>query len=142
MLTLYRRLWTLVTAVALLGALHKVFTNYTSQPPYEPQVLVQVQVYEPVKPSRISVPSPRPLALEEHIYHADGLLEPVAAGRHPVYDLIARAEKEWKAKQKRASRTLKEAVAEYTRRYARQPPKGFDKWCVQPFCSILRRISP
>src|SRR5690606_31319995 len=31
-------------------------------------------------------------------------------------------------KHDRASRTLKEACAEYKRRYGRRPPKGFEKW--------------
>lgn len=48
--------------------------------------------------------------------------------QHPILELIANAEKKWDELQKRQSKTLKEAVAEYKRRYMRNPPKGFDKW--------------
>jgi len=51
-------------------------------------------------------------------------------GRHPIYDLIERAEAEWDKKLKRQSKGLSEAVAEYKRRYRRAPPKGFDDWCA------------
>ncbi|KAJ8507642.1 hypothetical protein ONZ45_g10011 [Pleurotus djamor] len=63
-----------------------------------------------------------------HIYRQDGLLEAGTTGKHPVLELIQKAEKEWKEKQKRASRSLSQAVAEYERRYKRLPPKGFDAW--------------
>lgn len=47
---------------------------------------------------------------------------------HPMLTLIKRAETEWNAKVERQSKTLKEAVQEYRRRYKRNPPRGFDKW--------------
>lgn len=47
---------------------------------------------------------------------------------HPILTLIKRAETEWNAKVERQSKTLKEAVDEYRRRYKRNPPRGFDKW--------------
>ncbi|WVQ95730.1 hypothetical protein IAU59_002829 [Kwoniella sp. CBS 9459] len=47
---------------------------------------------------------------------------------HPIYQLIRDARVEWDEKVKRQSKTLKEAVEEYKRRYRRMPPKGFDKW--------------
>ncbi|KAG8961623.1 Glycosyltransferase Family 90 domain containing protein [Tulasnella sp. 419] len=49
-------------------------------------------------------------------------------GPHPVYDLIRRSERAWEEKHAKASRTLRDAVKEYRRRYNRWPPKGFDKW--------------
>ncbi|BGP32207.1 hypothetical protein JCM10296v2_003987 [Rhodotorula toruloides] len=48
--------------------------------------------------------------------------------RHPIHDLIANATKQWEAKLARQSKTLEEAVREYTRRFGRRPPKGFDDW--------------
>lgn len=48
--------------------------------------------------------------------------------RHPILTLVDEAEKAWNALVKKQSRTLREAVAEYRRRYRRNPPKGFDKW--------------
>ncbi|KAF9489253.1 hypothetical protein BDN71DRAFT_1456332 [Pleurotus eryngii] len=57
-----------------------------------------------------------------------GLFEDRRRGRHPVIELVERAEKEWERKHQRASETLSEAVAEYKRRYKRLPPKGFDDW--------------
>ena len=47
---------------------------------------------------------------------------------HPIYQLIRDGREAWEAKVARQSKTLKEAVEEYKRRYHRQPPKGFDKW--------------
>ncbi|KZV78280.1 hypothetical protein EXIGLDRAFT_847684 [Exidia glandulosa HHB12029] len=51
-----------------------------------------------------------------------------AGGRHPIYDLIARAEYLWEEKLATQSRTLRQACDEYERRYNRHPPKGFDQW--------------
>ncbi|WVQ96174.1 hypothetical protein IAU59_003277 [Kwoniella sp. CBS 9459] len=47
---------------------------------------------------------------------------------HPIYQLIESARSEWDAKVNRQSKTLREAVEEYTRRYKTMPPQGFDKW--------------
>ena len=41
---------------------------------------------------------------------------------------MADAEKNFKKLLSRQSTTLKKAVAEYNRRYGRNPPKGFDQW--------------
>ncbi|KAF5309861.1 hypothetical protein D9619_010501 [Psilocybe cf. subviscida] len=68
------------------------------------------------------------VVLGKHKYRPDGLLEVNEDGPHPIYELISRAEKEWEAKLSRASKTLEDAVAEYSRRYKRDPPKGFDLW--------------
>jgi hypothetical protein len=68
--------------------------------------------------------------IQSHSFRSDGLLEVNPNGRHPIYDLIERAEAEWDKKMKRQSRTLDEAVVEYKRRYRRAPPKGFDEWWV------------
>ncbi|KAG8914632.1 Glycosyltransferase Family 90 domain containing protein, partial [Tulasnella sp. 417] len=63
-----------------------------------------------------------------HHYRPDGVLEVNQHGPHPIYEIVAWAEKEWKSKNAKASKTLDQAVAEYKRRYGRSPPKGFDKW--------------
>lgn len=68
--------------------------------------------------------------LEQHIFRPDGLLQVNPAGPHPIFELIKRAEADWEGKVNRASKTLEEAVAEYKRRYYRDPPIGFDDWCV------------
>ncbi|KAG1724298.1 glycosyl transferase family 90-domain-containing protein [Suillus paluster] len=73
-------------------------------------------------------PLPRPIPRPAHTFRPDGLLEVNPDGRHPILDLIARAEQEWDAKLAHVSQTLPEAVHEYRRRYARAPPPGFDKW--------------
>ena len=49
-------------------------------------------------------------------------------GAHPIFQLVSTAEKRWKDKLARASKTLDEAVKEYQRRYNRLPPRGFDDW--------------
>lgn len=66
----------------------------------------------------------------EHHYRDDGLVEVNPEAPHPIFELIQKAEKEWEEKKKRASTTLDEAIIEYKRRYKRNPPKGFDQWCV------------
>lgn len=63
-----------------------------------------------------------------HHYGEDGILQVNQHGPHPIYEMVAWAEKEWKSKNAKASKTLDQAVAEYKRRYGRSPPKGFDKW--------------
>jgi hypothetical protein len=67
--------------------------------------------------------------LQPHVFRSDGLLEVNPNGRHPMYDLIERAEAGWAEKLKMQSKSLDEAVLEYERRYHRAPPKGFDDWC-------------
>ena len=47
---------------------------------------------------------------------------------HPIPHLMAEAEEKFKHLLSRQSKTLKRAVAEYKRRYGRNPPKGFDQW--------------
>jgi hypothetical protein len=69
-----------------------------------------------------------------HVWRLDGLLEVNPQGRHPIYDLVEKAKKKWNAKVARQSKTLKDAVREYRRRYQRDPPVGFDRWCVE--CSL------
>ncbi|RDB30050.1 Beta-1,2-xylosyltransferase 1 [Hypsizygus marmoreus] len=66
--------------------------------------------------------------LQSHRYRPDGLLEVNPDGPHPIYELIRNAEAEWEAKVAHSSKTLKDAVAEYERRYKRPPPLGFDDW--------------
>ena len=85
---------------------------------------------EPV-PERKLHPVPRkplPPALEKHNFRSDGLLQVNMEGAHPIFELISRAEKEWEAKLRGASKTFQEAVQEYKKRYKRAPPKGFDLW--------------
>ncbi|BGP48291.1 hypothetical protein JCM10450v2_004163 [Rhodotorula kratochvilovae] len=76
----------------------------------------------------------RPLTPEEleaqsrHTFHPNGLLLVNPKGRHPIHLLIEDAERKWKEKVARQSKTLSEAVREYKRRHRRNPPKGFDDW--------------
>lgn len=84
-------------------------------------------------------PSTKP-RLEKHTYRPDGLLEVNHNGPHPIFELVRRAEREWEEKLKRASKTLVDAVKEYQRRYKRDPPKGFDLWCVINFGDISHLI--
>ena len=71
-----------------------------------------------------------PDASTEHVYRSDGLLEVNPRGRHPIFELIERSETQWKDRVAGQSRTFKQAVAEYKRRYQRPPPKGFEIWSV------------
>ena len=47
---------------------------------------------------------------------------------HPIHQLITRAEKEQRKTLSQQSKSFKEAVAEYRRRYKVAPPPHFDKW--------------
>lgn len=48
--------------------------------------------------------------------------------QHPISMLMEEAEEKFRKKLKSQSKTLKDAVVEYKRRYQREPPKGFDDW--------------
>ncbi|KAF4616689.1 hypothetical protein D9613_008818 [Agrocybe pediades] len=61
-------------------------------------------------------------------YLANGHLEVNPNASHPILELISNAQKSWREKLDRASKTLEEAVIEYKRRYKRPPPMGFDHW--------------
>lgn len=70
-----------------------------------------------------------------HTFHPNGhlIVAPVASfdsppAPHPILTLIKRAERQWNRKVAKQSKTLKDAVVEYRRRYSRNPPRGFDKW--------------
>jgi len=47
---------------------------------------------------------------------------------HPIPRLMANAERRFRTLLSRQSHSLRGAVAEYKRRYGRNPPKGFDAW--------------
>lgn len=70
-----------------------------------------------------------------YTFHKNGhlLVAPLAEfasppSPHPILALIKRAENQWSHKVARQSKTLKDAAAEYRRRYTRNPPKGFEQW--------------
>lgn len=65
-----------------------------------------------------------------HMYSPTGhlVLSSDSTAPHPIPQLLALGETRWEELLSRQSRTLGEAVTEYKRRYARLPPKGFDKW--------------
>ena len=64
----------------------------------------------------------------QHTFLDNGLLKVNPDGQHPIHDLLDRAQETWESKVNRASKTLRQAVNEYRRRYGRAPPKGFDRW--------------
>lgn len=81
-------------------------------------------------PSRSPIRLPR-IPLGSHRFLDNGLVEVNPDGPHPIFHLIERAEAQWKEKLAKASSSLDEAVAEYRRRYNRDPPRGFDDWWAQ-----------
>ncbi|KAK8858385.1 hypothetical protein IAR55_002612 [Kwoniella newhampshirensis] len=48
--------------------------------------------------------------------------------KHPILELMEQGKKRWDDLLARQSKTLPQAVTEYTRRYGRAPPKGFEEW--------------
>ena len=66
--------------------------------------------------------------LASHKFRDDGLLEVNPEGRHPIYDLMSRAERIWEDKLASQSKTLGEAINQYRQRYHREPPLGFGDW--------------
>ncbi|WVW82295.1 hypothetical protein I302_104301 [Kwoniella bestiolae CBS 10118] len=64
----------------------------------------------------------------EHRFLPNGLLIPNIHSPHPIFELISRSKKNWQKKLDGQSKTLSEAVDEYRRRYARNPPRGFERW--------------
>ncbi|KAG9026087.1 Glycosyltransferase Family 90 domain containing protein [Tulasnella sp. JGI-2019a] len=83
------------------------------------------------EPGRHSNDRPNTLGLDAHtahVYQSDGRVKVNEHGPHPIYELSNKAERDWRAKQSKSSRTLHDAVSEYKRRYGRSPPPGFDKW--------------
>ncbi|KAI6090388.1 glycosyltransferase family 90 protein [Hypoxylon rubiginosum] len=75
--------------------------------------------YDPNAPPRPPPAAPEPF---------DPKPKPAPAGSHPMWHLITSAEKEHEATLGRQSKALKDAVAEYRRRYGIPPPPNFDKW--------------
>jgi hypothetical protein len=47
---------------------------------------------------------------------------------HPIQKITEEARAKFERTNKRQSKSLAEAVAEYKKRYGRRPPPGFDKW--------------
>ncbi|KAF8582177.1 glycosyltransferase family 90 protein [Ramaria rubella] len=68
------------------------------------------------------------VAQAKHTMRSDGLLETNMAGRHPLWDLMEDAQRQWREMNAKQSKTLNEAVAEYIRRNGYPPPAGFDLW--------------
>ncbi|KAM0791268.1 hypothetical protein ACM66B_005744 [Microbotryomycetes sp. NB124-2] len=94
-------------------------------PPPPPSEPAQVGLEELAKIERESV----------HEFNSNGhlIVEPLSSYSnpvkpHPILTLIRRAEAEWSHKVARQSKTLKDCVKEYRKRYKRNPPKGFDRW--------------
>lgn len=47
---------------------------------------------------------------------------------HPIPQLMVLAQTRYESLLSRQSRTLKDAIREYRKRYGRDPPKGFNDW--------------
>lgn len=72
-------------------------------------------------PDNSLVPKPKLLSLVRHDSSA-GIKE------HPIPKLMLAAENKFRNLLSSQSKTLAHAVAEYRRRYKRDPPFGFDEW--------------
>lgn len=69
------------------------------------------------------------LSLSNPLTHGDDAPEaPFTTKSHPISQLIAQADTTFRTVQARQSTSLKDAVAEYRRRYRAPPPPNYDKW--------------
>jgi len=87
----------------------------------------------PPAPSFIPSPETRPYNPNTKIeppLHVPitGTPKPAPKGSHPIWHLTTDAEREFEKIKARQSRTLREAVTEYRKRYGMAPPPNFDKW--------------
>lgn len=81
------------------------------------------------EPERRSRPRPQANASKRRAAGTPGLVTiEDDTQEHPIKTLMTTAQQEWENKNSRQSRTLREAVTEYQKRYERAPPKGFNKW--------------
>ncbi|WOO79458.1 Beta-1,2-xylosyltransferase 1 [Vanrija pseudolonga] len=84
---------------------------------------------------------PDPIIAKGLTYSADGLVhgwdkihaalvrsKAATSDKHPIRELMKDGRKRYDSMLKRQSKTLTQAVAEYKKRYGRQPPRGFDAW--------------
>ncbi|KAL2438941.1 hypothetical protein ABEF95_015048 [Exophiala dermatitidis] len=63
-----------------------------------------------------------------HAHEENQPLLPASSLLHPIHQLVTEAESEFQTVRARQSRSLRDAVAEYRRRYKMPPPPHFDKW--------------
>lgn len=59
---------------------------------------------------------------------------------HPIPELMTAAEDRFRNMLQSQSKTLEQAVAEYKRRYGRDPPKGFDDWFAFAMAKDVKMI--
>ena len=124
-----RRTQALLLGILIVLILFKISNWFAGTPPEERKRVSSYSQYWDLLPKhRFRRPHSVPGNSDKHRYRPDGLLEVNMGGSHPIYELMARAEKRWYGKLSKASKTLEEAVAEYRRRYERPPPKGFELW--------------
>ncbi|KZT56709.1 glycosyltransferase family 90 protein [Calocera cornea HHB12733] len=127
LLSLWRRTRLARTLLISAGIILLFFRVLTTPPPPPRSTYSRIPVLPlplDANPSALGARGP----LEPHTYLPSGLVVVNPRGRHPIYELVERAQREWEEKNARASKTLEQAVREYQRRYGRWPPRGFDKW--------------
>ncbi|KAK4169341.1 hypothetical protein QBC43DRAFT_340711 [Cladorrhinum sp. PSN259] len=105
---------------------------------------------EPVHKEPITWEGDAPSAEIDHTHDTKPQSGPT--GSHPILHLVSKAEKEFEKVKQRQSKTLREAVAEYKRRYGMPPPPHFDKWwefaksknvqLVDEFDTIFHSLTP
>lgn len=107
----WRRLWILLTAALLGYFLVKIFTSSSPGSDKGSPIPRVVPTWDdpPAGPPR----NPRPFT---------------PSSGHPIRRLVQDAQNDFVSMRSNQSRTLDEAVTEYKRRYAVNPPPLFDKW--------------
>jgi Glycosyl transferase family 90 len=80
-----------------------------------------------IRKSIKSVPLPGK-SNHETVETAGFLGEYVPQDKHPISQLMAEADHRWRRYEESRSRTFRECVATYRRKYGRHPPPMFDEW--------------
>lgn len=111
-----RQYLVLLAVLAIFGfTLLYLHTPHTSQP----EILTPAEPVGESKKNGAEIPSN---------VAPEGTGPPQLGNSHPIWQLVKNAEKDFNKKLGGQSKTLKEAVAEYRRRYGIPPPPHFDKW--------------
>lgn len=77
---------------------------------------------------RHNIPSLKPYPVKNGPVGVFGFLGPTKGQKHPIEILVDDARRKYTHMVESQSKSLEEAIANYRKRYRREPPPGFDDW--------------